>query len=123
MDVLDQLICPNLLNSTRVSCKNSTFETYDVDGIEYVKSEESRGTSLSDIDGLFGHKSWDYIVIPKGTTIPNELIITKDHYIPRKKSWHYSISPNFDMPVSNFLNALDKLAFNAKIRIKVQSHG
>lgn len=99
------------------------ISTYDVNGIEYVKSEESRGTSLSDIDGLFGHKNWDYIIIPKGTTIPNELIITKDHYIPRKKSWHYSISPNFDMPVSNFLNALDKLAFNAKIRIKVQSHG
>lgn len=62
-------------------------------------------------------------VIPKGTFVPKELIITKDHYIAKKKSWHYSISPNFDMPVSKFLNALDKLALNAKINIKVKSHG
>ena len=97
--------------------------TYDVKGVAYVKSEESRGTSLSNIDGLFGHKNWDYIVIPKGTFVPKELIITKDHFIAKKKSWHYSISPNFDMPVSQFLTALDKLAFNAKIKIKVKSHG
>ncbi|WP_425607677.1 hypothetical protein [Pseudoalteromonas ostreae] len=75
------------------------------------------------IDGLFGHKNWDYIVIPKGTLVPKELIITKDHYIAKKKSWHYSISPNFDMPVSEFLAALDTLAFNAKIKIKVKSYG
>ena len=97
--------------------------TYDVNGVAYVKSEKSRGTSLSDINGLFGRKNWEYIVIPAGTFVPEELMITKDHYIPKKKSWHYSISPKFDMPVSSFLGALDKLAFNAKICIKVQSHG
>jgi len=96
--------------------------TYMKDGIEYVKSEENRGTSLSDKNGLFGHKNWDYVVIPAGTVVPHELIITKDHYIPKKKSWHYSISPNFDMTVSSFLSALDQLAINAKIKIKVQSN-
>lgn len=93
--------------------------TYVKNGVTYVKSEESRGTSLSDMHGLFGHKNWDYVVIPAGTMIPHELVITKDHYIPQKKSWHYSISPNFDMPITRFLGALDQLATNAKIRTKV----
>jgi len=86
------------------------------DGSLYVKAEEGRGTSLSDINGLFGHTSWEYVQIPAGTNVPMGLIITKDHYIPSKRSWHYSISPNHDMPVVKFLKALDQLAFNAKIR-------
>lgn len=96
--------------------------TYSKDGVLYVKSEESRGTSLSDKEGLFGHKNWEYVIIPAGTVVPRELIITKDHYIPGKKSWHYSISPNFDMPVSKFLKALDQLAMNAKIKVGVRSN-
>lgn len=96
--------------------------TYSKDGVLYVKSEESRGTSLSDQKGLFGHKNWDYVVIPAGTVVPPELVITKDHYIPKKKSWHYSISPNFDMPVTKFLKALDQLAINAKIKLGARSH-
>jgi hypothetical protein len=96
--------------------------TYTKDGVLYVKSEESRGTSLSDIEGIFGHKGWDYVVIPAGTLVPQELIITKDHYLPKRKSWHYSISPNFDMPVTEFLKALDQLAVNAKIKIGVRAH-
>ena len=95
---------------------------YSKDGVLFVKSEESRGTSLSDKEGLFGNKNWDYVVIPAGTTIPQELIITKDHHIPKRKSWHYSISPNYDMPVTKFLQALDQLAINAKIKLGVSSN-
>lgn len=96
--------------------------TYTKDGVLHVKSEESRGTSLSDTNGLFGYKNWEYVVIPAGTIIPAELIITKDHFIRKKNCWHYSISPNFDMPVVTFLEALDQLAVNAKIKIRTQSH-
>jgi hypothetical protein len=96
--------------------------TYSKDGILYVKSEESRGTSLTDKDGLFGYKNWDYVIIPAGTIIPSELIITQDHFIPKKKCWHYSISANFDMPVTKFLNALDILAKNANISFKAKSY-
>lgn len=96
--------------------------TYSKNGVLYVKSEESRGTSLSDKEGLFGHKNWEYVVIPAGTVVPPELIITKDHYIPKKGSWHYSISPNFDMPVTKFLKALDQLAINAKIKLGANSN-
>jgi hypothetical protein len=94
----------------------------DAAGVTCVRAEEQRGTSLTDKPGLFGHDSWDYVVIPAGTVIPNELIITKDHYIPRRKCWHYSISPNYDMPVTVFLRALDALACNAGIQLKSQRH-
>jgi hypothetical protein len=91
-------------------------------GKEIVKSEEGVGTSLTDKEGLFGHKSWEYYVIPKGTVIPKELIITKDHYLARKKCWHYSISPNVDMAKEDFIAALDKLAQNAGIKVKGKTH-
>ncbi|EHH2451433.1 hypothetical protein MPV89_004207 [Vibrio vulnificus] len=93
------------------------------DGKERVLSEEGVGTSLVDKEGIFGFKNWQYFVIPAGTHIPEELLITKDHYIPRKKCWHYSISPNFDMPKEKLVEALDKLAYNAGIRTKVAKHG
>ncbi|WDE09117.1 hypothetical protein SG34_030590 [Thalassomonas viridans] len=94
----------------------------DAKGVLYVKSEESRGTSLSDIRAIFGLKSWDYVVIPAKTRIPEKLIITKDHFVAAKKAWHYSISPNFDMPVDDFLAALDELAVNARIKLQVRKN-
>ena len=57
-------------------------------------------------------------MIPKGTKIPSEIIITKDYYMVRKKCWHYSISPNFSMDVDAFLKALDQLAQNAGIELR-----
>lgn len=90
-------------------------------GRMFVRSEEGRGTSLNDMSGIFGHGRWEYVVIPKGTFVPNELIIviTRDHYMARKKCWHYSVSPNYDMPVETFLSALDQLAINASIRMRI----
>lgn len=87
-------------------------------GVWYVKAELGKGTSIVDKEGIFGHENWDYLIIPAGTIIPKELIITKDHYMQRKKCWHYSISPNFDMPEKEYLKALDALAFNAEIKVK-----
>ncbi|MBB1387540.1 hypothetical protein H5119_18720 [Pseudoalteromonas sp. SG45-5] len=40
----------------------------------------------------------------------------------RKKCWHYSISPNFEMPSDRFIEDLDKLAYNAGIKIKGAKH-
>jgi len=97
--------------------------TDKVTGLETVLSEEGVGTSLVDQKEIFGNKNWQYFVIPKGTNIPQELVITKDHYMPRKKCWHYSISPNYDMSKANLTNALDKLAYNAGIRTRVEKHG
>ncbi|RCU50869.1 hypothetical protein DU002_05960 [Corallincola holothuriorum] len=91
-------------------------------GKEIVFSEEGVGTSLVDKEGIFGHKNWQYFTIPKGTHIPEELVITKDHYIARKKCWHYSISPNYSMSKEELISALDKLAYNAGIRVKGVKH-
>lgn len=87
-------------------------------GQDYVRAEEGVGTSLVDSDNVFGNKNWEYVVIPAGTVIPNDLIITKDHFMPRKKCWHYSISPNYDMPKDVFVKALDALATNAGIKLR-----
>ena len=54
-----------------------------------------------------------------GTPIPQELILTRDHYMARKRCWHYSISPNVDMPIETFLAALDWLALNAGIQRRI----
>lgn len=89
-----------------------------LNGQIYVKSEEGVGTSLVDRSNVFGNKNWEYVIIPAGTIIPTDLIITKDHYMPRKKCWHYSISPNFDMPKDQFTKALDALAINAGIKLR-----
>ncbi len=85
----------------------------------FVKSEEGVGTSLVDRADIFGNKNWEYVVIPAGTVIPHELIITKDHYMSRKKCWHYSISPNYDMPKAKFTRALDVLAINAGLKLRI----
>lgn len=100
--------------------RNPDISTYSDNHTKqkFVRSQEGVGTSLVDKTGIFGHKKWEYIMIPAGTVIPNELVITKDHYIPRKKCWHYSISPNYNMPLSTFLDVLDKLATNAGIKLR-----
>ena len=92
-------------------------------GKEVIKSEEGKGTSLLDRSGAFGHKHWEYFLIPAGTHVPPELIITKDRYIKQLRCWHYSISPNYDMTKDAFMEALDKLAYNAGIRTGVIKHG
>jgi hypothetical protein len=79
-----------------------------------VKAEIGKGTSTVDKEGIFGHTYWTYFFIPKGTYIPSELIITKDFFMSRKKCWHYSISPNYDMTVEKYLKALDQLIRNAQ---------
>lgn len=91
-------------------------------GVWYVKAEIGKGTSIVDKEGIFGYKKWEYLVIPAGTIIPKELIITKDHYMQKKKCWHYSISPNYDMPEKEYLKALDALAFSAGIKFKGVRH-
>ena len=62
--------------------------------------------------------------IPKGTLIPSGLVITRDHYISKYSATHYySVSPNFDMPTSQFLNLLNLLAMNAKLRQQEVANG
>ncbi|MCE2029333.1 hypothetical protein [Sessilibacter corallicola] len=105
------------------SIRDPDVNRKEINGIWYVKAELGKGTSIVDKEGIFGYKNWDYLVIPAGTVIPKEIIITKDHYMQRKKCWHYSISPNYDMPEVKYLRALDVLAHNAGIKVKERKNG
>jgi hypothetical protein len=107
---------PRVLPSGDV--RDPDVDTYFENGVWRVRAEIGRGTSLTDREGIFGYNKWTYVVIPAGTIIPPELIITKDHFMQRKGCWHYSISPNYDMPVATYLSALDKLAQHAGIQIR-----
>ena len=48
-------------------------------GHRMVRATEGMGASLADKPGIFGQNKWDYVAIPVGTFIPDELIITKDN--------------------------------------------
>lgn len=98
--------------------RDPDVERFTRNGVVYVKAEVGKGTSTVDKEGIFGYKNWEYLVIPAGTIIPDDLLITKDHYMQKKKCWHYSISPNYDMPEKQYLTALDKLAMNAGIELR-----
>ena len=89
-------------------------ETYTKHGCQWVRAKVGMGVSLLDRKNAFPGGGWEYFVIPKGTEVPAGLVITKDHYIARYSATHYSVSPNFDMPASQFIRLLDILAMNAK---------
>jgi len=94
--------------------KQADVETYTKNGIEWVRSKLGMGVSLLDRKNTFTGGGWEYFVIPSGTVIPTGLVVTKDHFIKRYSSTHYSVSPNFDMPSSRYIQLLNQLAQNAK---------
>lgn len=94
------------------------METEDKDGETYVFPVIGKGTSLFDKEGAFGNTFWVYFRIPKGTFIPEGLIITKDEFNSKYNATHYTISPNYRMTKSDFLRLLDDLRRNALEREK-----
>lgn len=78
---------------------------------KWVKvKERPRGLSTFDKPGLPKGKNWEYIRIPKGTTLPYGLAIVKDEYNSRFDATHYTIAPAFDMPLWRFKMLLSSLA-------------
>jgi len=103
--------------------RQADVEIYTKSGCEWVRSKLGMGVSLLDRENAFPGGGWEYFVIPQGTIIPAGLVITKDHFIKRYSATHYSVSPNFDMPSSRYLQLLDQLAQNAKQAKKEMSNG
>jgi hypothetical protein len=99
-----------LLSNGRV--RDEDIKTYKNNGELWVKCKTG-GISLFDVLGI-PVKSWDYYTLTKKTKIPFGLVITKDDYKKRLKATHYTIRPNWDMPVTNFCVLLDKLAIELK---------
>ena len=84
------------------------IDTYEKNGTTWVKAT-SGGVSLFDALGVPNSK-WKYYRLPAGTDIPHGLVITKDSFNPRHNATHYSLRPNWDMPLKKFLMLLDQVA-------------
>lgn len=92
------------------------IKTREIGGIIHVEAKLGKGVSLFDRVNVFGSGRWTYFEIPKGTVIPSGLIITKDGFNLEFNATHYTISPNYTMPKKKFIELLDRLAKNARLR-------
>ncbi len=87
----------------------------DKDGDVWV--EAGGGTSLWDRDKVFKGKSWLTFSIPKGTVIPESLIIRFTDFNKIYNANHYQIECKAQMMRKDaFKGALDNLARNALVR-------
>lgn len=104
-------ICYPILKSFLLSngrTREPDILTYDVHGELWVKAT-SGGVSLFDVLGV-PVRRWDYYRLEAGTPIPVGLVITRDSFNKRFEATHYSVRPNWDMPLKKFLMLLDELA-------------
>ena len=83
------------------------IDTYSKGGTTWVKAN-GKGVSLFDVLGV-PHSKWNYYKIPAGTPIPHGLVVVKDKFNSKHKATHYSMCPNWDMPLKNYLMLLDKI--------------
>jgi hypothetical protein len=88
------------------------IKTYTKNGVLWVDAE-SGGVSLFDMVGI-PMRGWNYYKIEINGKIPIGLVITKDReyrsYKPKygeMQPSHYTIHPNWDMPLKQFLMLLD----------------
>ena len=84
------------------------IKTYMKNGELWVDST-SGGISLFDRIGV-PVKSWEFLLLKAGTKLKLGLVITKDDYKERFDATHYTIRPQWDMPVTQFCFLLDDLA-------------
>jgi hypothetical protein len=77
---------------------------------------KAQGTSLFNKPNTFIGKDWEYIEIPKGTKIPEGILIIKDDYNERFKATHYSIVPDHPMSIKNYKLLLKQLMVNIEIQ-------
>lgn len=96
-----------LLSDGRV--RDEDIKTYLKNDVLWVRCKTG-GISLFDAFGC-PVKSWEYFKFTFDTTkIPRGLVITKDDWHKRFKCFHYTIRPNWDMPVTKFCMLLDEMA-------------
>ena len=88
--------------------RKEDIKTFKRNGELWVKCKTG-GISLFDRKGV-PVKSWEYYLLKAHTKIPHGLVITKDEYKESLEATHYTIRPNWDMPVTKFCRLLDELA-------------
>jgi len=100
---------PFLLSNGRA--RPADIQIIDRAGIKWVSvSQRPRGISTFDKPGVPPGKDWTYYRIPAGTTLPFGLAIVRDEFNSRFGATHYTISPAYDMPLSQFKLLLSRLA-------------
>ena len=99
-----------LMSNGRV--REEDIKTYKKGGELWVDCK-SGGISLFDKKGA-PVKSWEYYILSIGSKLPKGLVITKDEFNKRFKSYHYTIRPHWDMPVAKYCMLLDELAKQLK---------
>jgi len=104
--VLYPILKSFLLSDRRL--RKEDIKTYTKGGELWVNSK-SGGVSLFDAKG-HPVKSWEYYLLAINIKIPHGLVITKDKFHKKFKCYHYTIRPNWDMPVSKFCMLLDELS-------------
>lgn len=88
------------------------IQTYNKNGIDYVSKDTGGISTFDRIRYGFGVFWWK---IPKGTKIPPGLRISRDfNPKPSFNPTHYTIRPLIDMPLTQYIALLQKLALSAK---------
>ena len=78
--------------------------------------QPGKGTSLFDKEDVFGTKYWCCFPIPKGTVIPEPLIIAGPEYNAKYDANHYQIETRIPLRLDVFKAMLNQLARNAVVR-------
>jgi hypothetical protein len=74
-----------------------------------------RGVSTFDRPGTFKGKHWKFFLIPRGTRLPDGLVVVKDDYNARYRATHYTLAPDRDMPLKKFKSLLRLLFANMRL--------
>ncbi|RVT80703.1 hypothetical protein DXV76_20795 [Rhodobacteraceae bacterium CCMM004] len=87
----------------------------DVSYADDGEVEPGGGTSLFDVEGVFGSGAWRYFLLPQDTEIPDTLVVRKTGFNRRFNAEHWQIEVRIGMtlPVDAMKGALDNLARNA----------
>jgi hypothetical protein len=81
------------------------------DGQEWVWARYyPGGISTFDKRNVFKGYQWEYYRIEAGTVMPPGLAIVRDGYNRAYGATHYTIAPDWDMPLSQFKGLLSELA-------------
>lgn len=76
-------------------------------------SGDYRGVSVYDVRVTWLGHGWMNYRIPQGTSVPENLAVTKDHALPSFKATHYTLAPKDDMPLELFIESLKVIAAKA----------
>ena len=71
------------------------------------------GISVFDKKVTWLGPTWLNYMIPANTVLPDNLAVTKDHYLRSYGAAHYTIAPKDDMPLELFIQSLKVVAAKA----------